>query len=187
VRRSNVRVMASTNVDLSQYAQQELFREDLYFRLAVLTLLIPPLRSRREDISVLAEHFVAHYSAFYGKSVTLSSGVLDQLSQYSWPGNVRELQNLVHRAVVHAAGPVIDRIEFASQTSVPALRDVTRSGSSTFSAAKKELVDQFEREYIVRLLEECNGNVSKAARRAGKNRRAFWEIMRKHNIHRLPD
>jgi DNA-binding NtrC family response regulator len=184
MRRSDVRVIASTNADLSQHARQGLFREDLYFRLAVLTLIIPPLRSRREDIPPLAEHFAAQYSAHYGKTVTLSCGVLKRLSLHTWPGNVRELQNLIHRGVVHAVGSVIDEIEFGDEGVTPSTRNVAQNGPPSFNEAKKDLVDQFERKYIERLLKECGGNVSAAARKAGKNRRAFWEIMRKHNIHR---
>ncbi len=184
MRRSDVRVMASTNVDLAQYTRQGLFREDLYFRLAVLTLIIPPLRSRPEDVAPLAEHFLACYAAQYGKSVALSPVALDQLTRYSWPGNVRELQNAVHRAVVHAATPIIDEIELDPECSGALSRKVVPNGGTPFSEAKKEFVDQFERQYIEKLLKECGGNVSEAARRAGKHRRAFWEIMRKHGIRR---
>jgi two-component system, NtrC family, response regulator GlrR len=184
MRQSDVRVIASTNADISQRARQGLFREDLYFRLAVLTLIIPPLRSRPEDIQPLAEHFVAHYCAVYGKTATLSPGALDQLLRYGWPGNVRELENVIHRAVVHATIPMINEIEFDPEIVTAVRRKIPQNGSPSFSEAKKEFVDKFEREYVERLLKECGGNVSEAARKAGKHRRAFWEIMRKHNLHR---
>lgn len=184
MRRSDVRVMASTNADLAQCTRQGLFREDLYFRLAVLTLIIPPLRSRPEDIAPLAEHFVAQYAAQYGKCVTLSPAALDRLTGHSWPGNVRELQNIVHRAVVHAAASIVDQIEFDPEGSAALPRKAAPNGIPPFSEAKREFVDQFERQYIEKLLKECGGNVSEAARRAGKHRRAFWEIMRKHGIRR---
>jgi two-component system, NtrC family, response regulator GlrR len=184
MRRSDVRVMASTNADLALHVSQGLFREDLYFRLAVLTLIIPPLRSRAEDVQPLAKHFAAYYSCIYNKTVTLSPTALDRLTGYAWPGNVRELENVIHRAVVHATTPVIDEIEFDSETVSAPRRKMLQGGPNSFSEAKREFVDQFEREYVERLLKDCGGNVSEAARRAGKHRRAFWEIMRKHDIHR---
>jgi len=184
MRLSDVRVIASTNADISQRARQGLFREDLYFRLAVLTLIIPPLRSRPEDVQPLAEHFVAQYSTIYGKTATLSSAAIDQLLAHGWPGNVRELENVIHRAVVHVTTPMISAIEFDPEMVTAGKRKVPQSGAPSFSEAKKEFVDKFEREYVESLLKKCGGNVSEAARQAGKHRRAFWEIMRKHNLHK---
>jgi two-component system response regulator GlrR len=187
IRTSNVRIIAATNADLVQRVKQNLFREDLYFRLAVLTITIPPLRSRAEDIPALALHFLTHYSAMYGKQgVRFAPRALERLSAHSWPGNVRELENVVHNAVIHCDLPVISDIPVGPVSPSTALPELLGANGSSFSLAKKELVSRFEREYVQNLLRDCGGNISEAARRAGKHRRAFWELMRKYRIPRNP-
>jgi two-component system response regulator GlrR len=183
--RTDIRIIAATNADLMQRARQGLFREDLYYRLAVLNLTIPPLRSRKEDIPELAEHFLTTYAAVYGKPLArLSERSLEKLKGHDWPGNVRELENLMHRTVVHSVAPVIHDVDITSASAGSISARQAPGGGGSFRQAKQELVSQFEREYVEALLRECAGNVSEAARRAGKNRRAFWEIMRKYGISR---
>ncbi len=183
--KADVRIIAATNADLLDHVRQKTFRQDVYFRLEVLALKLPPLRERVEDIPLLANHLIARYCSSYGKSlVTLSPGALQRLSAYDWPGNVRQLENVIHKAVVHATSQVLGAgdIDFGlSHGTLPP------SGNPTplrFDQAKEEVVTRFEIEYVTNLLRLCGGNITRAAECAGKHRRAFWEIMRRHNLTR---
>jgi two-component system response regulator GlrR len=178
VQHADVRLIAASNHRLPQMVTRGEFRQDLYYRLNVLTLELPPLRERLSDIAALAQHFVSRFSQRHGRRVVaLSSRALERLMAHDWPGNVRELQHAIERAVLLASGPTLDEtdIEIAGASS-GAPEDVS------FRAAKDRVVRQFERGYIERLLASCAGNVTHAAQQAGKNRRAFFELMRKHDI-----
>jgi len=181
---ADVRVIGATNRDLLQKVRLGVFREDLYYRLSVLKLCVPPLRGREDDIRIIAQYYLDRYGSKYSKiPLKLSDECITKLERYSWPGNVRELENVIHSAVIHTSSPVVEtcNLSFSSPAPNALSREQT---SQPFRQAKEEVVARFEREYVERLLEECDGNVSQAARRAGKNRRAFWEIMRKHHLHR---
>jgi two-component system, NtrC family, response regulator GlrR len=183
VRRSNVRILSATNVDLSDRIYTGQFRQDLYYRLAVLELLLPPLRERVEDIGPLVEFFVHKYCRVYSKTLmTVAEPTLAKLVGLRWAGNVRELENVVHNAVAHADTEILDDHYFFSHNKLKGRALQSAPGIKSFKLMKQELVAGFEREYVEHLLQDCGGNVSEAARRAGKNRRAFWEIMRKYGI-----
>lgn len=175
IRKADVRVISATNCDLLQKVRNKEFREDLYYRLNVVHLRIPALRQRREDILLLARHFAAKYVTRFNRPPReFSQGALHKLLMYEWPGNVRELENVVEAAVALCDGPLIHArdLSFATAPQCPL----------SFREAKAQMIAEFEQEYIVRLLDSCGGNVSEAARSAGKNRRAFWELIRKHGI-----
>jgi two-component system response regulator GlrR len=177
LRRANVRVIAASNQDLAALIAQERFRQDLYFRLNVLTLTLPPLRERREDIPTLALHFIKRFATEFGRPVLgMTPMALRRLIAYSWPGNVRELSHAIERAVLLANGPCITptEIELGVEGKAPA--------DESFQAAKARVVEQFERSYIEQVLMECDGNITHAAMAAKKNRRALWELIRKHRI-----
>jgi DNA-binding NtrC family response regulator len=179
VQHADVRIIAAGNLRLPQLVARGEFRQDLYFRLNVLTLNMPSLRERIDDIPALAEHFVRRFSERHGRRVLrFTSAAIDKLMGYDWPGNVRELQHAMERAVLLAPGPELsaDDVEIGGAT--------TRCGAAaaTFRSAKAHVVRQFERGYIERLLVSCGGNVTQAAQQAGKNRRAFFELMKKHDI-----
>jgi two-component system, NtrC family, response regulator GlrR len=181
--RADVRVIAATNEDLVGRMREHTFRGDLYFRLAVLMLYLSPLRERIEDIPLLSLVFLKRYAAQYHKSVDqISESALASLCSYSWPGNVRELENTMHRAVLHAPGAVLSTIQLLprAEERVPVQHPSSERGS--LKQMKKELVANFEKEYVLDQLRNYGGNVSEAARRCGKNRRAFWELMRKYHI-----
>ena len=181
--RANVRIVAATNEDLLGRIRGGTFRQDLYFRIAVLTLSIPPLRERVDDIPLLASAFVRTLSRQYGKPLLrLHDHVIERLKRYEWPGNIRELENTLHRAFVHATGDAVTDVDIPPAVHDPAVPTRFDIYASTFKQAKKEVVEEFEKHYIELLLENCGGNVSEASRRAGKNRRAFWELMRKHRF-----
>jgi two-component system, NtrC family, response regulator GlrR len=183
--RADARVVAATNDDLLIRMKDHTFRVDLYYRLAVLTLFLPPLRERTDDISQLARAFLRRYAGNYAKPLEdITDATLSRLRAYPWPGNVRELENVIHRAVVHARGTVLTDVD------LPGYGEERRSlcshmGSyASFSQMKRALVADFEKEYVITMLQSCEGNVSEAARRCHKNRRAFWELMRKYHIPR---
>jgi DNA-binding NtrC family response regulator len=175
---SDTRIVASTNRDMAAGPLQDVFRRDLFYRLSVITVTLPPLRDRLEDIPVLARHFIEKYSGkLDGEPRDISPGALQKLMGYAWPGNVRELENIIERAVVFSTRPLID----ADAIGLP--EDMAGTpGELPFNEAKQQAVAQFERRYIRRLLITHRGNISESARAARKNRRAFWELIRKHKI-----
>jgi two-component system, NtrC family, response regulator GlrR len=177
VKKADVRIISATNRDLLEQVQANEFRNDLYYRLNVVQLRLPGLRQRREDIVVLARHFVGRYVIRYKTPARdFSRDAIQKLLAYNWPGNIRELENVVGAAVALCEGPLI------------CANDLTLNGDdqaqspTSFREAKAQIIVEFERDYILSLLNSCNGNVSQAARTAGKNRRAFWELIRKHGI-----
>jgi DNA-binding NtrC family response regulator len=163
----DVRVLAATNVDLRQAVRDRAFREDLYYRLNVIRVHVPALRGRRDDIPALIEHFVRKIARECNRDIRgLSPGAMDALTRYDWPGNVRELENVVHRAVVLARGPVIQLKD------VPLDVAMTETSRLEEAAATplREACDHFERQYVLRVLERVHWNVSRAARLLGVHR-----------------
>jgi len=176
-RRADVRIIAATNANLERAVQAGTFRQDLFYRLNIVHLSLPPLRERREDILLLARHFLAQSAADEGKDISdFSSAAMNLLCGYGWPGNVRELENVVRRAVIFAKGGLIQDSELA----LP--RPAASILQESFKAEKAKVVADFEREYMQGLLRACQGNITKAATAAQKNRRAFWELLRKYEI-----
>jgi DNA-binding NtrC family response regulator len=183
--RADVRVIAATNADLMQRVREKSFREDVYYRLEVLTLSLPPLRERCEDIPSLAGHLVARYCSLYGKpQASLTPDALQTLKSYSWPGNVRELENVIHKAVIHASSNVLTRSDILLDKMHESSLLGDGAGFIPFDQARHTVLSRFEREYVSSLLRLCGGNVTRAAQRAGKHRRTFWEIMRRNNLSR---
>ena len=178
MRRANVRVISATNIDLPTLVTQGTFRRDLYYRLNVLTLKLPALRERRSDILVLAQHFIALYAREFGRAEPqLSRAVQSSLETHQWPGNVRELEHCVERAVL-----LCQQGEIAAEDlGLPALAEESPFDGS-FRAAKARSVEAFERQYLEQALQRSHGNIGQAAAAASKNRRAFFELMRRHNI-----
>jgi two-component system response regulator GlrR len=186
-RQANVRVLAASNRDLLDKSPANLFREDLYYRLKVVLLTLPSLRERLEDIMPLAFHFLKTATREYGRHVTrFSHEATLKLTSYDWPGNIRELENVVRQAVVFAEGSLIhaDSLQISSgnQDITP---DVVRhipSHKEPFKVAKAHVIESFERSYLKNLLSECGGNISKAARGAKKDRRAFFALLKKYDM-----
>ena len=176
--RADVRVIASSNRSLEQLSADGSFRQDLFYRLNVLAMTLPPLRERRDDIGLLANHFTTAAARKFARPVSsISPQAFGKLVRHDWPGNVRELQHVMDRAVLLANDNLIretdlDVGEVASRSSTDA----------SFRSSKARVVDAFERGFIRDRLTACAGNVSHAAREAGKDRRAFFELMRKHSI-----
>jgi len=175
---ADVRIIAASNVNLQQQIAAKLFREDLYYRLNVLRLSVPALRARLDDVPILANHFMALYSGISGRYCSrLTPSALQKLLIYSWPGNVRELEAVIHRAVLTVSSSVIH----AADIDLPSL-EIAPPSDGNFNKARSQAVLQFERAYLLRLLAECSGNVSQAARRSGKPRRSLQRLLQKHGL-----
>lgn len=190
VRHADVRVLAATNADLHALAKQGKFREDLLYRLDILSVTLPPLRERGTDIERLAEHFIQRYGQEYQlPTQTLGEEARAWLYQYHWPGNVRELENLVHRAVLLSTTGVISLADISpfvesEVAEEPGPYTTAACSVRSFQAAKAEVIENFERGYLTHLMEHAAGNVSEAARIAGKERRALGKLLKKHGIDR---
>jgi two-component system, NtrC family, response regulator GlrR len=175
--RADVRVIAATNSDPEEAVRAGSLRRDLYYRLNVIPLALPPLRERREDVPVLARHFLSKYSAEFAKRVTdFSPEAMRRLVTCDWPGNVRELEHVVVRAVVLCEQALVRDEDI----SLPARASAELEES--FQGAKNRVVAEFEKGYIERALLASQGNISRAARASQKSRRAFWELIRKYRI-----
>ncbi|HEY6907847.1 MAG TPA: sigma-54 dependent transcriptional regulator [Myxococcales bacterium] len=176
--RADVRIIAATNSDLRQLVAASQFRNDLFHRLNILDVHIPALRDRASDIPLLARHFLAHYRSLYGKQeLQLTAAAVRKMLAYAWPGNVRELEAVLHRAVVFASGEVL-RPEDVDVPGTPG----ESSDRESFGSAKREVLDEFERTFVTRLLLEHRGNVSRASMASGRDRRSFQRLLRKYGI-----
>ena len=172
-RRVDVRVLAATNKDLAQLVAKDAFREDLFYRVNVLTIEIPPLRARGEDILLLAAHFCEKYSEELGKpKLRFADGALRGLLEYHWPGNVRELQNLIQRLVVMKEGEFVD---------VPDLPSPMRSAPAPAGEDGRSLA-QVEADHIGAVLAGARGNKSQAAKILGIDRKTLYEKIRRYGI-----
>ncbi|PYM20017.1 MAG: hypothetical protein DMD78_22980 [Candidatus Rokuibacteriota bacterium] len=174
----DVRIIAATNVDLTEAVSAGTFRDDLYYRLNVVHLAVPPLRERREDIPLLVGHFIHRYNHEFRKHIeTPTAEALDALCAYHWPGNVRELQNVIERAVVLVDAGTIGLDDLPLELSVGASRAEAHDAMPLNEAS-----DRFERQIVVRMLDRVEGNVSEAARLLGIHRNSLkaklarWKI-----------
>ncbi len=173
--KADVRVIAATNVNCEAAVREGKLRQDLYYRLNVIQLRLPLLRDRREDIPLLAHHFLNKYATEFEKQVSgFSPDAIRKLILYDWPGNVRELEHVIMRAMVLSTKPIICAANISISESEPL--------PESFQEAKNRMVEQFEKTYIKGLLLSNHCNISRSARAAQKNRRAFWELIRKHHI-----
>lgn len=188
--KADIRILAATNKNLKFMVDQGKFREDLFYRLNVFPLFIPPLRERREDISILLYHFLKYYSDKFHKKLTgFSEEALKMLRNYSWPGNVRQLKNVVERLVILndqsllTAGNIYEHLEPFSETeqSRPIPDDL-----KGLKAAKQQLLmtqfAQIEQGFVLKALIAEQGNVTRAAQKVGMQRSNFSVLMKKHNI-----
>jgi DNA-binding NtrC family response regulator len=195
-RRVDVRIIAATNIDLKEAVRQGSFREDLYYRLAVVPIELPPLRDRREDILPLAQHFIQKYNEENGRTVSdqLAPEVLALLEQYSWPGNVRELENTIERAVVIAPADEITkeclRTEISDPKSVVSGHQDGASNAAVGDIGRGinfyEEVRRFEIDLIRRALEQTGGHQSRAARLLGMNATTLNSKIKTYNINLRP-
>jgi DNA-binding NtrC family response regulator len=176
-RHANVRVIAASNMNPAQAVAEGKLRKDFYYRLNIAQLNLPPLRERRQDIPLLADHFLQKYAREFGRRVNkLSETAMRILVSYDWPGNVRELENTIERAVMFA------ETEYINDSELSTLEPNWSQQPQSFQEAKTRVIAHFERDYIQALMTTYQGNISRAAQAAKKNRRALWELIRKHRI-----
>ena len=200
--RVDTRVIAASNRDLLDEVARETFREDLYYRLNVVPIVLPPLRGRRDDIPLLVRHFLDHYSAANDRSVTrIRQDAAEAMAKYHWPGNVRELQNVIERCVVMADGDelTLDLLPPALRGDRPAVpmpgrggdldslaRDLVEQGMTTAAPGDDNLFDRIvsrvERELIAQMLAACDGVQLKAAARLGINRNTLRKKLLEHGL-----
>jgi two-component system response regulator PilR (NtrC family) len=187
VHKTDVRVVAATNADLAGLVRDRSFREDLLFRLNVLTIKLPTLRERCEDIALLAQHFIQQSSAKYDRPPkSLHPETLVWMRRYDWPGNVRELENLIEREFLMGEGATLR----LSPPSEMRMERRQRAGDrrklagfdGAFNRIKAHVMEDFELRYLRWVLAETHGNVTLAATRAGKERRALGKLLKKHGI-----
>ena len=175
--RATVRVIAAGNADFEQRIYERKFREDLYYRINVLRLALPPLRERQGDLPIIAHHLLEKQALLLARPTKpLAACALACMHSYSWPGNVRELENVLTRALVFSEGAEIQ----AEDLSLPML--LGKSNNDSFRTEKARVVLAFERDYLQKMLDLHQGNITHAAQAAAKNRRAFWELLRKHGL-----
>lgn len=177
-------VNSATNKDLQREIDRGNFREELYYRLNVVLIYLPSLRERKSDISLLAKHFLQQAMQSNPKSVSrISAAAMKLLECYSWPGNVRELQNVIERAVSLTEREVIQPEDLSDFIHSPQKGVLPFSyENDSFKEAKEEIIEAFEKEYLINLLREHNGNISQAARTAGIDRRTIHRLIRKYNL-----
>jgi DNA-binding NtrC family response regulator len=176
---ANVRIIAATNTDLFQRVKAKLFREDLYFRINPLSVSIPPLRERIEDIVNLSNHFLTQYANEHNTERRgISTGALQKLMGYEWPGNVRELEGIILRALILTFSATLqpEDINLPQQKSRPIQANVF------LRQAKTTMIHNFELGYLTKLLAAHHGNITHAARAAGKQRSALQRLLRKHSL-----
>jgi Nif-specific regulatory protein len=173
----NVRVIAATNRNLQQMAAEGTFREDLFYRLNVFPIYVPPLRKRKSDILQLADFFLEKYSKISGKNVRrLSSPVIDMLYSYHWPGNVRELENIMERGVILAEGDALHPHHLP-----PTLQTAEQVGAPV-SGSLKDLVETYERDLISDAMKSARGNMAQAARSLETTQRIFGYKVHKYSL-----
>ena len=172
----DVRIVAVTNRDLEGAIREGAFREDLYYRLAVFPILVPPLRTRTEDIPLLAEHFVKKHAARLGKQVrAVSAGAVGLLARYAWPGNVRELENVICRALVVETTDVLRAASFPQEIGTPRPAEP----ASVATSADMTLAD-LEREAVLSAVDRADGNLTWAAQTLGINRTTLHRKLKKY-------
>lgn len=182
--KADIRIIAATNKDLLLVVKEGAFREDLFYRLNVFPIHLPPLRERKEDISALANHFLKKYSKDSGKNISyISAEAMKELFLYDWPGNVRELENVIHRAVILCRGDTLRPEDIVITKS----NDVrTPKNLKELKEIKRRLkarsIEGIERSFILDALGRNNWNISKAAEEVGMQRTNFHSLMRKHGI-----
>ncbi|MBI3178324.1 MAG: sigma-54-dependent Fis family transcriptional regulator [Deltaproteobacteria bacterium] len=183
IKRANVRVVSATHRDLEQEVARGRFREDLYYRLNVVPIMLPPLRERAGDVPLLANHYLRRFAAEFGRRAdSFSPETVELMAAYAWPGNVRELINRIQRMVVVSDEVVISPSTwYRSGTGLDGTSDADDT-SLGFTDAKRRVIERFESAYLGDCLRRARGNVAQAARMARMDRKNFWMLMKRYRI-----
>jgi DNA-binding NtrC family response regulator len=183
----DVRLIAATNMDLKKLTETGQFRTDLYYRLNVFPIEVPPLRNRREDIPLLVDGFLTKLNRSYGKNIRgVASEVLDAMSRYTWPGNIRELENVVERAFILAQGQLLDIEHFPTElfTAADIHEGASTGAHPTLEEIRRKAVEQVERHYLREILTTQKGRIDKAAAIAGVTPRQLRNLLVKYGLNK---
>ena len=181
----DVRLLSATNQDIKEKVESGEFRVELFYRLNVVPIHIPPLRERIEDIPLLIEHFMGIFNKRLNKQIGhISIKAMEQLMKYHWPGNVRELENVLERAFVTTEGDTIDNVIFSLNSPNIPLRESPHNVDVDipFFSARSIVVSRFEKAYLFEALKRYKGNVSKAAKAAGMTQRTLWRKINAYGL-----
>jgi two-component system response regulator HydG len=178
----DARIVAATNKDLPALIKNGDFREDLFYRLAVIPIRIPPLRERKEDIPLLTEHFIVQYAVAKEREIRFTWESMEILTSYGWPGNVRELKNLVERLTILKPGKCIAPEDLPREMANGDNSSPAIAPGLSYQAAKQRVLDDFHQKIICNALKEHDGNVSQAAESLGMDRGNFQRLMRRYGI-----
>ena len=188
-KRTNIRIIAATNQDLKEMEGQGKFRDDLFYRLNVFPIFIPPLRERKDDIPKIAYYYLRHFCRKTGKKIEgFSDDALEMLVNYDWPGNVRQLKNVIERLVILADHDILDFLYLMDHLQVKQSwkENSIPNTLEELKALKKRIVSenygQSEKAFVIKALKDCNGNISRAAEKVGMQRPNFYALMKKHHI-----
>ena len=176
---SDVRIIAATNKDLISMVKEGRFREDLYYRLNIIPVYIPPLRERPDDIEALAEYYLREYNQKYNHDVQFSPEQIQRLFNYSWPGNIRELRNEIERYVITNGN---SNILLGSLSYQGGMQGLGAAVKSAYSDDLRKAKDKFEKNYIKGVLDECGWKIQKAADRLGIHRSVLYTKMEKYSL-----
>lgn len=180
----NIRIISATNRNPDEAVQEKILREDLYYRLNVLPITVPPLRERKEDLPLLVDHFLKKYlESNEGPDKLFSTNAIESLIDYPWPGNVRELQAVVERVLALSKNEIINEREILQQIGNSRFNpEESPSTVLSFQKAKENNTREFEKEYLHKLLVKSRGNIMQASREAGVSRKTIYMIINKHSI-----
>jgi DNA-binding NtrC family response regulator len=179
----DVRVIAATNTELKEAVKARTFREDLFYRIAVIPISIPPLRERKEDIPLLVEHFISKYCRINNKNIkTISPKTLSLLTDYNWPGNVRELENVIERAILISERDEIGVDCLPSEVQMPKTVLINSQSGGSFEEKLAKAKEEIELQFIKLALKKHNGNKSLAAKELGMSRGSLYNKIKNHNL-----
>jgi DNA-binding NtrC family response regulator len=181
--RADIRIVAATNICLLKLAESGIFRIDLYYRLCVFSVHLPPLRERLEDIPLLAHHFLNKHLPADRPLMTLSNEAQAELLAREWRGNVRELENAIIRGIHLCSGTTIIPVDLGLPSSSGQPIAAQHGALLDFRSMKRRVIESFERDYLARLMSEHHGNISAAARAARKERRDLGRLLKKYDLH----
>ena len=179
----NVRIIAATNKNLKELVEEKLFREDLYYRLNVVPLYLPPLRKRKEDIRALANKFLKEFNEQYNCEKTFSPKTIETFMNYSWPGNIRELKNIIERLIITTTSPLIDinSLQDSVHDESYVSDEIKDDSSIKLTGTLRDVVNRIEHYYINKTIDECDGSITAAARKLDIHRTLIYKKLKKNN------
>jgi transcriptional regulator with PAS, ATPase and Fis domain len=180
--KSDVRIIAATNRNLYEMVQEKTFRADLYYRLNVLVINVPPLRERHEDIKPLAQHFVNTFNKKFGFTKILSSELIERMESYPWPGNVRELKNIVERMMVSTQSNIIDKASFNVGDTASPTASKNSDSLPEYELPYQDAVAAFEKRYLEHTLASCENDVRRAARKTNLHLSTLYRKIKEHQL-----